>query len=87
MNKYPNTPSMVLDLHGHTRDEAREALDELVESGAHSHVRIITGRGLHSPNGPVLRDFVTQYLSDKNIRYSRSKLQDGGDGAIEAFLK
>ena len=78
---------MVLDLHGHTRDEAREALDELVESGAHSHVRIITGRGLHSPNGPVLRDFVTQYLSDKNIRYSRSKLQDGGDGAIEAFLK
>ena len=86
MNKYPNTPDAILDLHGHTRDEAFEALEELRSEGKPLHVRIITGRGMHSANGPVLRAFVAEYLSERNIRHSRSKLADGGVGAVEAFF-
>ena len=86
MNKYPQIPETVIDLHGHTRAEAQEALDELGDTGGTMHVRIITGRGLHSSNGPVLRDFVFSYLNQRGILYNRSKLSDGGDGAVEAFF-
>jgi DNA-nicking Smr family endonuclease len=86
MNKYLSDPSEVIDLHGYTTEEAGQVLDELVKEGGHKHVRIITGRGNHSPNGPVIRTFVTQYLSMRSISYNRSKLADGGEGAIEVFL-
>ena len=86
MNKYLSEPSEIIDLHGLTRLEAEQALDELIAEGTHAHVRIITGRGLHSENGPVLRNFVMDYLMAKGISYNRSKLQDGGEGALEAFL-
>ena len=86
MNKYISVPKEIIDLHGHTKAEAEEALAELIHDGTHSHVRIITGRGLHSPNGPVLREFVAQYLLAHNISYTRSKLEDGGEGAVEVYF-
>ena len=86
MNKYLSKPSEIIDLHGLTRAEAEEALDELIAEGAHAHVRIITGRGIHSENGPVLRTFVMEYFTAKGISYNRSKLKDGGEGALEVFL-
>lgn len=86
MNKYLSQPEEIVDLHGLTRLEAEEALDALFEEEGHKHVRIITGRGIHSANGPVLRTFVQEYLTAKNISYNRSKLQDGGEGAFEVFF-
>ena len=85
MNKYMRTPSRIIDLHGYTTTEAKVALDELVRS-QDSYVRIIVGKGNHSENGPVLREFVKRFLLSKNIHFNQSKIQDGGDGALEVFL-
>ena len=85
MNKYMRTPSRIIDLHGYTTAEAKVALDELVRS-QDSYVRIIVGKGNHSENGPVLREFVKRFLLSKNIHFNQSKIQDGGDGALEVFL-
>ncbi len=78
---------MEIDLHGHTMPEAREVLDALLREGRYDHVRVITGKGKNSENGPVLPDFVRNYLSGRRIRYNQSKIQDGGAGALEVFLK
>ncbi len=86
MNKYLQTPSEIIDLHGYTARESENILDDLFKDKKNLHVRIITGKGIHSENGPVLRDFVKNYLNRRNIRFSQSKLQDGGEGALEAFL-
>ena len=85
MNKYLQVPKSVIDLHGCTTAEARLILDDIVKEHA-THVRIITGKGTHSENGPILRDFVKNYLNDRKVRFSQSKIQDGGEGALEVFL-
>ena len=85
MNKYMRTPSRIIDLHGYTTAEAKVALDELVRS-QDTYVRIIVGKGNHSENGPVLREFVKRFLLSKNIHFNQSKIQDGGEGALEVFL-
>jgi len=86
MNKYRQIPDCILDLHGRTIPEAEILLDDLF-SKKHSHVRIITGKGMHSKNGPVLQAFVKEYLQIRNIRFNQSKIQDGGEGALEVFCR
>ncbi len=85
-NKYIQTPEFIIDLHGYTTYEAQVILDELIEEGEYKHIRVIVGKGLNSENGPVLPDFVKNYLTARNIRFNQSKLQDGGEGALEVFL-
>lgn len=87
MNKYERTPEYVLDLHGYTTKEAKERLDELIEAGEYGHVRIITGKGAFRETGPVLRTFVENYLENRDIKFERAKLYNGGDGAFEVYLK
>ena len=87
MNKYEQKPEFILDLHGKTTREAREVLDELVAAGEYSHVRIITGKGLYRENGPVMRTFVENYLRQRDVEFDIAKLYNGGDGALEVFLK
>jgi len=87
MNKYQRNPDYIIDLHGYTTEEVRVAIDELFNSDAYSHVRIITGKGIHSENGPIIKDFIRSYLERKNIHFTQSKIQDGGEGAFEVFLE
>jgi len=87
MNKYQRTPDHIIDLHGYTLEETRVAITELLDSDEYSHIRIITGKGLHSENGPILKDFIRSYLEKNNIHFAQSKIQDGGEGAFEVFLK
>ncbi len=87
MNKYQRIPDHIIDLHGYTIEEARGAIDELFNSNEYSHIRIITGKGIHSENGPILKDFTRSYLEKNNIYFTQSKIQDGGEGAFEVFLK
>lgn len=83
MNRYLQIPDETIDLHGYTTDEARIALDNLFKNNTSSHVRIIVGKGIHSEMHPVLRNFVKRYLAMRNIRFNQSKIQDGGEGALE----
>lgn len=85
-NKYPQVPGMILDFHGYTKPECQGAIDELIRSGEYKHVRIIVGKGKNSQNGPVLPDFVKNYLTSNHIRWNQSKFQDGGEGSLEIYF-
>jgi DNA-nicking Smr family endonuclease len=87
MNKYERTPEQVIDLHGYTTSEAEDVLRGLLKELKYSHVRIIVGKGSHGANGPVLRDFVKKYLTARHVHFNQSKTKDGGEGALEVFLK
>lgn len=86
MNKYERVPEKIVDLHGLTTREAKVIMDELLQEKNLRHVRIITGKGLHSGKGPVLRAYVQSYLQERGIGFSPAKLYHGGDGALEIFL-
>ncbi len=87
MNKYERKPETIIDLHGHTTQEAKVVLDELVKELKYTHVRIITGKATFRETGPVLKNFVQNYLDKHNVKYQTAKLYNGGDGALEVFLK
>ena len=85
-NKYPQEPEHIIDLHGYTTLESKRILDGVLNDRQFVHVRIIIGKGLNSENGPVLPDFVKNYLNTHNIHFNQSKIQNGGEGALEVFL-
>ncbi len=87
MNKYEQVPDYILDLHGYTTAEAKVLLDDVLKNNKYSHVRVITGTGITRATGPVMKSFVQNYLDSKNIRNNPAKIGDGGDGALEVFLK
>lgn len=86
-NKYQQEPEFELDFHGWTTMECKEELDEIIRENDYSHIRIIVGKGKNSADGPVLPNFVKNYLNERNIRFSQSKIQDGGEGALEVYLR
>jgi len=86
-NKYEQVPDLIVDFHGYTTFECQEAIEELIREGEYKKVRMIIGRGKRSANGPVLPDFVKNYLNSHNIRWNISKIQEGGEGSLEVFLK
>ena len=87
VNKYKQNAEKEIDLHRYTKSESENIIDSLIKEGKYKHVRIIIGKGNNSINGPILPNFVKNYLSNRNIRYNPSKIKDGGEGAIEVFLK
>jgi DNA-nicking Smr family endonuclease len=86
-NKYPQIPDELFDFHGMTTSECKLELEDIVRCGEYFHIRIIVGKGTRSPNGPILPDFVRNFLTERNIRFSPSKPQDGGEGALEVYLR
>lgn len=86
MNKYERIPEKVIDLHGHSVRKSEALLEEILHSEEVSHLRIIVGKGTPSEKGAVLREFVKEFLRERNVRFSQSKIRDGGEGALEVFL-
>jgi len=82
-----------LDLHGHTADEAHDALaDFLDDARAHGYrcVRVVHGKGLTSPNKePVLKGKVRRWLShwDDVLAYCEAPQHAGGGGAVLVLLR
>ena len=82
-----------LDLHGHTADEAHDALaDFLFAARARGWrcVRVIHGKGLSSPNcEPVLKNKVRRWLAqrDEVLAYCEAQANAGGSGAVVVLLK
>jgi DNA-nicking Smr family endonuclease len=83
-----------LDLHGLTAEEAEEAVGlffrESMRKG-YKCLKIIHGRGLRSPRGPVLKEALIKRLSGhyrKNIvAFVTARQCDGGLGALYVLLK
>lgn len=82
-----------LDLHGFTRDEARQELsfflDECVRKNFRC-VRVIHGKGLTSKNRePVLKARVGNWLMQRAdvLAFCQARPEDGGGGAILILLR
>lgn len=82
-----------LDLHGLTIDEAsakvRFFLQDVGYQGLQT-VLIITGKGLHSSDGPVLRQAMEALLHQERERvleWGLAPRRFGGDGALVVFLR
>lgn len=83
-----------LDLHGLSKDEAIDALNSFIK-GAYRReqkaVLVITGKGNHSPEEPVLKKAVDKWLREDSkemvVEFLAAPREMGGDGALVVFLR
>ncbi len=86
--------SQELDLHGFLKDEALVQLEQFVAaacSRGQQAVLVITGKGINSPEGPVLQGAVAGWLRSEGkgliAEFSSAPRELGGSGAFVVFLK
>ena len=85
-------PDAVVDLHGLTRDEAWEKLDEFFRKSrarGFEKVLLIHGKGNHSKNEGVLTELCRQYIERCPFAGAsgRNCASRGGSGATWVLLK
>ncbi len=85
-----------VDLHGLTREEAKEAVDRFLRSSRQSGKRcvlVVHGRGLHSKDQlPVLKDALRGWLGSARfgrhvLAFATARPVDGGAGALYVLLR
>ncbi len=83
-----------LDLHGLTREEALAALPRFLQSArkrGQQAVLVITGKGNHSAEEPVLHQAVASWLRDAGremvLEFAPAPREMGGSGAYVVFLR
>ncbi len=82
-----------IDLHGHSQDEAHEALMEFMRNARVKGwrcVRIVHGKGLSSHQKiPILRNKVRRWLQQKDevLAYCEPRPNGGGSGAVLVLLR
>ena len=82
-----------LDLHGCTREEARQQLIAFLDHCTQRKmrcVRVIHGKGLSSKNRePVLKSRIGNWLMQRTdvLAFCQAKPEDGGGGAVLILLK
>lgn len=81
-----------IDLHQMRQTDARRYLREFLAEAAelgHRCVRIIHGKGLRSPEGPVLKGLVDALLRHHGhvLAFASARPQDGGTGATLVLLR
>ncbi len=88
-------PEARIDLHGRTREEGRELLDDLLRTARTRRLRcvlVIHGRGLRSPEGPVLKEWLVAVLTRppwarRVLAFTSSRPGWGGVGATLILLR
>ncbi len=83
-----------LDLHGLTREEALDALPRFLLSAQKNGQKaalVITGKGKHSPEEPVLHQAVASWLRDTGkttvLEFAPAPREMGGSGAYVVFSR
>lgn len=83
-----------IDLHGCLRDEALARLGQFIAAAyaqSRDAVLVITGKGINSPEGPVLQGVVAEWLRTKGkgmvAEFSPAPRDKGGSGAFVVFLR
>lgn len=83
-----------IDLHGLTREEALDALPRFLlsaQKNGQKAVLVITGKGNHSPEEPVLHQAVASWLRDTGrgiiLEFAPAPREMGGSGAYVVFLR
>jgi len=86
-------PSAELDLHGLTRDEALARTRIFLAHAARQGwpvVLVVTGKGLRSSDGPVLRRAIEHLLGEARdlvLEWGPAPRRFGGAGALAVFLR
>jgi len=86
-------PGGELDLHGLTRDEALVRTRAFLAHAARQGwpvVLLVTGKGLHSSEGPVLRRAVERLLAETQglvLEWGEAPRRFGGAGALAVFVR
>jgi len=90
-NKYEQAIDAELDLHGYTQAEAKELLYEFLDEAqdcGYRRVRIVTGKGLHSPDGiGIIKELTETILAQAGHRFVEAKQGDGGSGALIVTIR
>ena len=83
-----------LDLHDMSVEEAENEVGQFLKDSlmkGHRCIRIIHGRGLRSPKGPVLKNSLIKWLSGRYrkiiIAFVTARQCDGGLGALYVLLR
>lgn len=84
-----------LDMHGMSLEEAKLALHRFIREARARGLRcvnVIHGRGLRSPEGPVLKEGLRNWLETGSLRkwvlaYATAPRQQGGPGATYLLLR
>jgi DNA-nicking Smr family endonuclease len=83
-----------LDLHGLRREEALAALPRFLRSAlqkGQKAVLVITGKGNHSAEEPVLQQAVASWLREAGrelvVEFAPAPREMGGSGAFVVFLR
>lgn len=92
--KQPNRePEATLDLHGLTVEEAVAEIKSFILGSklkGYYLVKIIHGKGLHSPGEAKLKELVREYLNGEGRKMYSSWMvapqNRGGDGAVLVYL-
>lgn len=86
-------PEAALDLHGLTVEEAYAKVGFFLQDALYQGLRIlliITGKGLHSSDEPVLRNAVEKLLQAQGnlvLEWGLAPQRYGGSGALVVFLR
>jgi len=85
-------PGARIDLHGKTAAEAEYALGLFLEDAARRGVEkvlVITGKGNHSADGPVLGKTVRRFLerNPRAGRFGQAVKAEGGSGALWVLVR
>jgi len=83
-----------IDLHGFTLDDADKEVERFIKESlrkGHQCIKIIHGRGLRSPDGPVLKKAVIQWLLTRYRKhlaaFASARQCDGGLGALYILFR
>jgi DNA-nicking Smr family endonuclease len=94
LKKGKHRPDLTIDVHGLTSDQAVRMIDAVLRSAVESDLRtllIVYGRGLHSPEGPVLPRVVVEHLSrvraESILALTSAPAKWGGPGALLVRLR
>lgn len=96
-NKYKHlqTPQAEFDFHGYgplTQAQILDMADEFIQdclANGYRLVSIITGVGLHSKNGPVIKPAIADFLKNHPAveSFNEGKFTQGGSGLFLVKLK
>jgi DNA-nicking Smr family endonuclease len=90
LDEAPFPAQYEVDLHGHTVDEAANAiaaLFQIMNERRLTHIRIIHGVGWHSKHGrPLLKAYINRWLKGNPdiVAFASARRSDGGVGVVNA---
>lgn len=86
IKQYLQQPDGELDLHGLSKAQALAELEVFLQRAERlewQRVKVITGRGLNSPEGfSIVKESTLTWLKNNHYKHRIAKIKEGGAGCI-----